>query len=63
MSVRNRLEKLEAANNNGAPVIIWCEPHETEDQASARWSAERGGLLPEHGGRPPIFVCWQPPQA
>lgn len=50
MSLQSRLEKLETVDRPGM-VIIWRNIDETDDEAIARWRAERSGQDPEKLGQ------------
>ena len=50
-----RLDKLEAANDSGAPVFLWRELHETEQQALERHAAA-GRVFDSDRV---VFVSWQ----
>jgi hypothetical protein len=49
MSLQTRLERLEHANTNNAPVIVWREWDETVEGAVARWRGR--GEDPDCAGR------------
>jgi hypothetical protein len=44
MSIDSRLAKLEA-KTNGSVIVVWRHLGETNEQATARWSAERAGRI------------------
>jgi hypothetical protein len=50
-----RLDKLEAANDSGAPVFLWREMGETAQQALKRHAASGRVFDPERV----VFVSWQ----
>jgi hypothetical protein len=56
MNIKNRLEKLEAANGNAA-VIVWRNHGETDEQAWARWLAEHPDQDPKNASNR-LVVGW-----
>ncbi len=50
-----RLDKLEAPNDSGAPVFLWRELHETEQQALKRHAASGRVFDADRV----VFVFWQ----
>ena len=60
-SIRNRLEKLEGEEGAGT-IFLWQHQAETEDQAKARWRAERPPDANDRTERKFIFVRWEESQ-
>ena len=60
MSIRTRVDKLEAANGNAAPIVIWMEPGTSEQQALDKWNAGRGRDLKLEDNL--MFVTWRAAQ-
>jgi hypothetical protein len=53
MALKQRMEKLEKANNSGnQPMIVFYEDEKTEAGAIAEWEAENGPLF----NREPMVV-------
>ncbi len=53
MALKQRVEKLEKANNSGTqPLIVYREGEKTEAEAIAEWEAENGPLF----NREPMVV-------
>ena len=53
MALKQRMEKLEKANNTGTrPTIVFYEDEKTEAEAIAEWESGNGPLF----GREPMVV-------
>jgi hypothetical protein len=59
MSLQTRLEKLENANTNNAPVNVWREWDETAEDAVARWRGEHPDM--ELHDRAVTVIGWRKP--
>lgn len=61
MTLQTRLNRLEGSTGGVGPVVlIFVETGETQEQASARWVAERG---PIPDAAHVVFVHWAEPDA
>jgi len=57
-NISGRIAKLESANSNHVPVIVWVNDGESTEKAMARWLAERPGQDPVRDNREVIFISW-----
>jgi hypothetical protein len=56
-NLRTRLDKLEAANNGGAPLYIFKWSDESDEQAIERFVRKGGNYDPERA----VFFVWGRP--